>query len=169
MNQKEIIQLKIEIFGMHICRNQFHHDCDRAPFKLLGIDTTKDKRNLLLHGDWSGGTNPDLACADWVDYEEISLLVKPVHEISTGEIEKCLRIHGKKTGNDFSCKVESWTDTGEKKLGFEWDDGYDWGRIDLDILNFESVNFLMEKEYAVPHNPCTVAQLVEFGIYKLTK
>jgi hypothetical protein len=75
-------EIKAKVFASFLNENTFWQDCDRAPFKLLGIDTTKSERQILLHGDWSGGTNPEMSCKDWINIEDVKIYRKPLDSIT---------------------------------------------------------------------------------------
>lgn len=56
-----------------------HHPADRAPFRYMGVKMLKEDMNPMrpvLYGDWSGGTNPDLACESHVEWKHIKLILR---------------------------------------------------------------------------------------------
>ncbi len=90
MTNKELTQLKLEVFAVNFFTGKFHHPADHAGFELQGIDAAKE-RNLLLFGDWSGGTNPEFSAADWVEDFDVRLLVRPILQITDEHaIEICI-------------------------------------------------------------------------------
>lgn len=64
----------------------FYHPCDAAPFKYRGVrycpDDAEQKFRPVLYGDWSGGTNPNLACESHSDWNDVKVLLTPLSAIT---------------------------------------------------------------------------------------
>ena len=74
----------------------FQHPCDRAPFKYRGVKYLKDdvkyQYRPVLFGDWSGGTNPELSCESYSDWDDIKLILTPLNKISDADAIEVAKI-----------------------------------------------------------------------------
>lgn len=87
-------QLRKQIFDAY-ANCGVYHPADNAPFRYLGVKMLKEAMNPMrpvLYGDWSGGTNPNLACESHVEWKEIKLILRRQSKITDAHAEQLGRI-----------------------------------------------------------------------------
>lgn len=159
-----------QIFGMNINCNNISHECDRASFNLLGIDTSKSERQLLVFGDWSGGTNPNYSCNDWINLEDVSILKRPLSEIIDEHAMSISNVFLTASGLSDKSRIHEVKNT----LLFinlislvPHISGWNWSRIFKLLESFDyALPITLADENGKPIT-YSVEQLVEEGIYKL--
>ncbi|HTG55464.1 MAG TPA: hypothetical protein VL943_04305 [Niabella sp.] len=93
---------KAKVFAMYAGIPCVKHPCDIAAFTYLGqVSIRFCEKNYyqgplkpVLHGDWSGGTNPQYSDAGMCEWEDITLLLTPLSEITDGHLEQLCEILG---------------------------------------------------------------------------
>ncbi len=65
------------------------HPCDRAQFDFIGISKYG---NPILHGDWSGGTNPQYANDSTCKWNEFKLLLRSLSDMTIAEARKAYKL-----------------------------------------------------------------------------
>lgn len=81
---------KAKVFAMYAGIPCVKHPCDSAAFTYLGqVPIRFCEKNYyqgslkpVLHGDWSGGTNPQYSDAGMCEWVDITLLLTPLSEIT---------------------------------------------------------------------------------------
>ncbi len=99
ITNEELVKIYFAYYGSKVS-----HPCDGAPFYFKGVKTTTDNVEQplpVLYGDWSGGTNPNLSCESYTNWEDCTLLLSALSSITDDECIEVAKIPSRLTNIDY--------------------------------------------------------------------
>ena len=92
-------KLTARIAGAYL-NAKYKHPCDACSFEFRGfkspLDDIRAKEEqfwVVLYGDWSGGTNPNLSCESHTYISDCKLILKPLSLISDEDAIEVAKIY----------------------------------------------------------------------------